>query len=913
MRFKVRPLVPALALFLAQASGEAQIVHPVLSAQQVEANRALQPQRVAQASAFLNSQNLGLGPQDQLREVNVITNAQGQTICRYEQTHLGYRVYGTSLTVRVDPEGTVTLMAHDVAPGLGFADQVKLTDQDAILAAHRNLAPQGDYAGQPKAERVIFPTVFAHGFKLAADAKTGAPRLDREGSLVGPKPTSAYVWAYQVDAVLRNDKDGYREMHFIVDANSGQVLRKWDDMAGLTAQRPISRKPMDYAAMARLRSSVPHVSTQASFQAPRAATMITSPLVASATPVAAKGWGHDQYRGLVSLDTIQSPLGTGYDLVDITRATQPHPVFQTVGNQTWFWDASEYHGFQPPLDDYVFPYFWASNYNTYSMSDTSWSANGTTGAGSPTNEWGDGLNYNSPYAPFINYSPSRYPKTEAEFHYGDANGQTAAVGAHSAMQVTYDMYKNVLGRLGLDGQNTSMISVVHDNLGSIVNAHFSYVDLMMHYGDGNWYQGSTDPNAFKEFTSITIGGHEMSHGEMHFTAAVHYYGEGMGLNEANSDIMGMCVEAYSKRAATDPLDKIPEGKADWVIAPEISASGQGLRSMVKPSLDGYSPNSWYSGINQLDGHYSMGVPNRCFYFLSMGAGADSTKNDYSPYLPQGMSGIGIDAAARIWYKAVSEYMTPSTGILTMRDPLIAAATDLYGATSPQLAAVQNALAAVNVGAAANGQGRPLVTFPRDLVDPSSPLGNIGLPTGSYSGSPYGFDPTYYYVPIVPMGERTKLRVNVSHAADTSVTWSTGWPMLAFPYPNDGIYGSSEPVGPSASNGSFDADGTYRAPLQGPKFCMVQATSKADPLEFGFLPTLVAHLDADGDGEQDAVDMGAFALSYGLPGNVSYYLNPGGEPVGLLWADYNTGDYVGYSFDDYTLQAFNEAFQNAFAQ
>jgi hypothetical protein len=666
--------------------------------------------------------------------------------------------------------------------------------------------------------------------------------------------------------------------------------------------------------MARLKTSVPQISVSPAHAAPHNATLtVASPAMVSG-PVPAKGWGHDQYRGLVSLDTIQSPLGTGYDLVDITRCTEPHPVFQTVGNQTWFWDASEYHGFTPPLDDYIFPYFFAANYNTYTMSDTSWSVGGATGAGSPTNEWGDGFNYNSPYAPFKYGQPSQYPTTESQFHYGDLNGQTAAVGAHSAMQVTYDMYKNIMGRLGIDGQNTSMISVVHDNLGSLANAHFSYVDLMMHYGDGNWAPGNTNPNAFKEFTSITIGGHEMSHGEMHFAANVHYYGEGMGLNEANSDIMGMCVEAYSKRAASDPLDKIPEGQADWVIAPEISASGAGLRSMIRPSLDGYSPDAWYSGINQLDGHYSMGPVNRFFYFLSQGAGTDRTKDDYSAYLPQGMTGIGIDAAGRIWYKAVSEYMTSATGIRTMRDPLIAAATDLFGAESIQVAAVENASAAINIGAAAGGQGRPVVTFPRDLVDGNSPLGNIGLPTSSYQQSPSGFDPTYYYTPIVPMGEHTKLKANVTNATDTSsVVWTTGWPMLAFPFPNDGLFGSSEPVGPAAANGSFLPDGTYQAPLVGPKFCMVQATSKSDPLAFGFVPTLVAHLDTDGDGEQDAVDMGAFALLYGLPGGVSYYLNPGGEPVGVLYYDYNTGDAIAYSFDDYSLQVFTEAFQNAFAQ
>jgi len=913
MHFKVRPLVSSLAFVLVQATAMSQTAHPILTAQQVAAQRLQEPQRAAAAAAFLASQNLGLGAKDQFKQVSVITNMQGQTICRFVQIHQGYRVYGTSIAVRVDPEGTMTLLAKNVAPGLGFSDQVQLTANDAILAAHRNLAPLGAYSGQPSAERIVFPTVFSQGFKVAANPKDGTPVLDREGSLVGPKPTTAFVWAYQVLAALRNDLDGYREMNLIVHADTGQVLRKWDEAAGLSGHHPAPSAPRDYAAMARLKTSVPQVIARPALQ-PQASEVKPAvvPYAAQAA-VASKGWGHDQYLGLVSLDTAQSSLGTGYDLVDLTRSSKPHPVFQTQGNQTWYWDASEYHGLAPQLHDYVFPYFWAANYNTYSMDNMDWSANSATGAGSPTNEFGDGQNYFSPYAPFTNGVPSKYPTSILGFHYGDANAQTAAVGAHFAMQATYDMYKNVMGRLSLDGQDMSLISVVHDNLGSLVNAHFSYVDMMMHYGDGDWSPGSTDPNALKTFTSVTIGGHEMSHGEMHFAANVHYYGEGMGLNEANSDIMGMCVEAYSKRTTSDPLDKIPEGKADWMIAPEISPSGTPLRWMDRPSRDGLSPDAWYSGVNQLDGHYSMGVANRFFYFLSQGAGTDKTKNDYSPYLPQGMAGIGIDAAGRIWYKAVSEYMTSATGLRTMYDPLVAAATDLYGAGSPQLAAVQNAAAAVNIGASAAGQVRPLVTFPRDLVDSNSPLGDIGLPTSSYGGSPSGLDPTYYYVPIVPMGESTKLTATVTNASDTAISWSTGWPFLAVPYPNDGLFGSSEPVGPAAPNGAFDADGTYHAPLLGPKFCMVQASSKADPLEFGFLPTLVAHLDTDGDGEQDAVDMGAFALCYGLPYEVSSYLNPHGETVGLLYYDSSTGNSIGYSFDDYSLQVFNEAFQNAFAQ
>ena len=909
MFFKARPLVPALAFVLVQAAGATVAPRPVLSA---GATLRQQAQDSGTALSFLSSQNLGLGPNDSFQEDNLFTNAQGQTVARYSQTYMGYRVFGTAVAVRVGAGGQADLAAQSVLPGIALANAVKLAPEDAIQVAHQNLAPEGAYSGQPTAERIVFPTRLAQGFKLAMDA-TGHPVIDRTGSLVGPKPTSPLVWAYEVHANLKNSVDGYHEFHLIVDAGTGQILRKWDKGEGLIPQPARDPKPLDYLSMARIASSRPKVdaAAPAALRASQAASLKLSAAAApaaitTAAPVATKGWGNHQYQGMVTLDTIQSPLGTGYDLVDVTRTTQPHPIFQTTGNQTWYWDPMMYIGLAPTPGDYTFPYLADEYYNSYTMDNVTWSGDGVTGAGSTSNVWGDGLNYNDPFLLVQGY-PSHIPKTLSEFHLGDANGETAAVGAHYAMATTYDMYHNVLGRLAIDGKNSGMIQVVHDNEGAFDNAHWSDNDLMMHYGDGDWspqFGGN-----FYSFTQITIAGHEMSHGEMLYTANVNYFGEGMGLNEANSDIMGMCVEAYSKRGPTDPIDRIPDGKADWILSPEISPTHTPLRWLYKPSLDGLSPDAWASGIYNLDGHYTMGVATRFFYFLSMGASADSGSDYYSPYLPQGMTGIGIDAAAHVWYKAVSEYMTPTTILFTIRGPLLQAATDLYGAGSVQVQAVANALSGVNLGAAYGAPDLPLVTFPNDLTDPNSPLGAlVGLETAAWN---YGIEPIYSYTPMVPMGETARLHATVSNVSDTSVAWSTGWPFLYEPFPNDGIGDSSTPAGPAAANGSFDADGTYHAPLVGPKFCMVQATSHADAREYGYVPVIVANLDSDGDGETDAIDMGAFALCYGLPTAVSEAVNAGGFVFGTLY--YASDGYVGYSFDDYSLQVFNEAFMNAFAQ
>lgn len=61
-----------------------------------------------------------------------------------------------------------------------------------------------------------------------------------------------------------------------------------------------------------------------------------------------------------------------------------------------------------------------------------------------------------------------------------------------------------------------------------------------------------------------------------------------------------------------------------------------------------------------------------------------------------LAGIGRAAAGRIWYRALSVYMTSSTNYAGARVATINAATDLFGAGSAQVNAVKAAWSAVNV-------------------------------------------------------------------------------------------------------------------------------------------------------------------------------------------------------------------------
>jgi Zn-dependent metalloprotease len=115
--------------------------------------------------------------------------------------------------------------------------------------------------------------------------------------------------------------------------------------------------------------------------------------------------------------------------------------------------------------------------------------------------------------------------------------------------------------------------------------------------------------------------------------------------------------------------------------------------MYNPALDGRSANCWSKQTGSLDVHYSSGVGNHFFYLLSQGSGG-------SPSSPtcngSSVSGIGLSAAERIWYRALTVYMTSSTNYAGARTATLAAASDLYGAGSAERAAVAAAWSAVNV-------------------------------------------------------------------------------------------------------------------------------------------------------------------------------------------------------------------------
>jgi Zn-dependent metalloprotease len=282
--------------------------------------------------------------------------------------------------------------------------------------------------------------------------------------------------------------------------------------------------------------------------------------------------------------------------------------------------------------------------------------------------------------------------TDADNHWGTgtsgtsgANRATVAVDAQYGNNTTWDFYSATFARVGIEGDGRGSFNRVHYGR-NYANAFWDDACFCMTYGDG-------DGKTLGPLVALDVAGHEMSHGVTAATANLTYSGESGGLNEATSDIFGTAVEFFAGNA-TD--------QGDYLIGEKVylnNTTGKALRYMDKPSRDGTSPDYWSSTLGGLNVHYSSGVANHFFYLLSEGSGA-KTINGVSYNSPtfdgSAVSGIGRDAAVRIWYRALTVYMTSSTNYAQARAATLNAAADLFGSGSAQYNGVAAAWTAVNV-------------------------------------------------------------------------------------------------------------------------------------------------------------------------------------------------------------------------
>lgn len=236
---------------------------------------------------------------------------------------------------------------------------------------------------------------------------------------------------------------------------------------------------------------------------------------------------------------------------------------------------------------------------------------------------------------------------------------------------------SVHGRDGIDGSGgpSNILSAdgvsqrfAHKVHAGINQTYAQWSSNGITYGDG-------DGTTFAPMVSVDIVAHEMAHGVLQYTANLNGAGEPGALEESFGDVMAALVDRYYNG----------ERNETWKFGEDVytpSIVGDAIRYLDNPHLannlnftsdddpDHYS--EMYNGTADNGGiHTNAGIPNKAFYLLAKG-GVHHMNTSIN------MTGIGIDAAAAIWWRAYTFYSSSTTTFADLRDNMQRSARDLYG-------------------------------------------------------------------------------------------------------------------------------------------------------------------------------------------------------------------------------------------
>ncbi len=265
-----------------------------------------------------------------------------------------------------------------------------------------------------------------------------------------------------------------------------------------------------------------------------------------------------------------------------------------------------------------------------------------------------------------------------------AEAAAAMVDGYYGSLKFYDFLQDKFGRNSLDDAGVPLVS--NFNLNNYVNAFWDGESAT--YGNGNCEN-------YQPLTTLDVVGHEFAHGLTQYTSGLIYQDESGALNESISDILGKALEY-----------EVTPGTFNWKIGAALRRNPgvNFFRAMDDPEERGhpklYRGNNWRTGPGDAGGvHSNSGVFNFWFYLLVEGGRSVNEIGDRYNVAP-----IGWENALQLVYLLEAAYLTESSGYPEAYELSLAAATALFGADSPDYAAVVNAWKAVGLPAAPDHNG-----------------------------------------------------------------------------------------------------------------------------------------------------------------------------------------------------------------
>jgi Zn-dependent metalloprotease len=264
---------------------------------------------------------------------------------------------------------------------------------------------------------------------------------------------------------------------------------------------------------------------------------------------------------------------------------------------------------------------------------------------------------------------------------------TDAQNAYNHAGHTYDYFFTQHGRDSFD------------NAGALIRA-------TVRYCDPNTSTPCPYSNAFWNGQQLAFGSgytadddvvaHEFTHGVIERTANLFYYMQSGALNESYADIFGETVDQWNG-------DPEPPGSR-WLVGEELP--GGAIRSMWTPTNFGnpgkMSDPQFVCEEDTIAGdaggvHSNSGVPNHAFQLMVDGG----SYNGFTIAALDPSQGTSLLKAARIQYRALTQYLTSASDFLDNYNAVQQACSDLIGTagiTSANCVEVKKALDAVQMSA-----------------------------------------------------------------------------------------------------------------------------------------------------------------------------------------------------------------------
>ncbi|TFB46305.1 M4 family metallopeptidase [Cryobacterium tagatosivorans] len=260
-----------------------------------------------------------------------------------------------------------------------------------------------------------------------------------------------------------------------------------------------------------------------------------------------------------------------------------------------------------------------------------------------------------------------------------ATADPAVNEAYDGLGETHSLFWTRFRRDSIDDRGMPLEASVH--YGRKYDNAFWDGERMV-FGDG-------DGQVFNRFTrSLTVIGHELTHGVTQHTANLAYEGQSGAVNESLSDVFGSLVEQHAAGQGT--------AEASWLIGEGLftdQVQGLALRSMRAPGT-AYNddvlgkdpqPDSMAGYIDTEDDnggvHLNSGIPNRAFYLVA-----------------EALGGNAWEAPGQIWYDTLTGgNLRRGVDFAGFARATQAAAATRFGAESREHTAVASAWHEVGLG------------------------------------------------------------------------------------------------------------------------------------------------------------------------------------------------------------------------